>query len=703
MKSVGRERIENLNPLRILHLEDNQLDAELVRTTLEGDGIGCEATRVETREGFEAALEEGGFDLILADHSLPSFDGFSALEIARNTYPDLPFILVSGAIGEESAVEAMRNGATDYVLKHRLERIGPAVRRAVRETEERRERKRAEEKYRSIFENAVDGIFQSTVEGRLLTANPAMARIFGYDSPEEMMEAVSNLERLYVESGLWAEFLNLIRQHGTASNFETQMYCKDGSVIWISTNARAVYDKDNDLAGFEGTLEDVTKRKEAEEALDEVKEAERGRIARDLHDVVLQDLSYALQTVQSSRDTPSDEDQNAEMDEVVEALRRSVSGLRNAVYDLRPAWTGEGAFAHSVEYVVNLNRQMNPGCEIELEIDEDFPEKLPEKTGRELLRILQEALANVRRHSGAGHVLVALGAAGDRLRAEVSDDGRGFDPEKPGGMGTRGMRERALVVGGDLQIMSRPGEGTKVRLEMSPKEAGQGLVEKEPEEEARVLLVEDHTSFRQAVASVLEREPGFTVVGQAESLAEARRVLARSGEESINIGILDLGLPDGYGGDLIKELRAGNPRAQVLVLSASLNHEEIARAVENGAAGVLHKSASMDEILDAVQRLRAGETLLPLEEVVELLRFVGSRRGQEHEAHQAIAQLTDREKEVLRALAEGLDGPEIAKRLRISEKTERNHVASIFTKLGVHSRLQALVFALRHGVVELPH
>jgi DNA-binding NarL/FixJ family response regulator len=115
----------------------------------------------------------------------------------------------------------------------------------------------------------------------------------------------------------------------------------------------------------------------------------------------------------------------------------------------------------------------------------------------------------------------------------------------------------------------------------------------------------------------------------------------------------------------------------------------------------MHKSADMKEVVDAVGRLRAGETLMPLEEVVELLRFASSRKEQEHEARQAITQLTPREKEVLWALAKGLDGEEIAKHLGISAKTERNHMASIFTKLGVHSRLQTLVFALRHGVVEV--
>ncbi|MDP8972754.1 MAG: response regulator transcription factor, partial [Actinomycetota bacterium] len=207
-------------------------------------------------------------------------------------------------------------------------------------------------------------------------------------------------------------------------------------------------------------------------------------------------------------------------------------------------------------------------------------------------------------------------------------------------------------------------------------------------------------SFREAAAAVFEREPGFEVVGQAGSLAAARKML-EDGASEADVAVVDLVLPDGYGGDLIRELRAVDPRAQALVLSGTLDRAEIARAVESGAAGVLHKSADMDEVIAAVRRVRAGETLLPTEDVVELLRFAGSQREQEQEARQAIGQLTPREKEVLQALAEGLDSKDIARRLSISPTTERNHVASILAKLGVHSRLQAFVFALRYGIVEI--
>ena len=136
------------SPLRILHLEDDPKDAELIQAMLETEGIICHVTRVETQADFIASLEQGGFDLILADYTLPSFDGLSALKITLEKCPDVPFIFVSGTLGEEVAIEALKIGATDYVLKERLSRIVPSVHRALREAKERTERKRAEEALR---------------------------------------------------------------------------------------------------------------------------------------------------------------------------------------------------------------------------------------------------------------------------------------------------------------------------------------------------------------------------------------------------------------------------------------------------------------------------------------------------------------------------------------------------------------------------
>ena len=216
------------------------------------------------------------------------------------------------------------------------------------------------------------------------------------------------------------------------------------------------------------------------------------------------------------------------------------------------------------------------------------------------------------------------------------------------------------------------------------------------QEETRVLIVDDHVAVRQALASVIDQEPTFAVVGQAGSLAEARQML-----NGVDVAVIDLALPDGYGGKLIRELRCASPNAVALVLSANLDRMEMARALEHGAAGVMHKSSDIEELTDAMRRLQEGKSLLPPEEMVELFRLASSQREQEREISEAIARLTFREKEVLQALAEGLNRQEIAERFHISVGTVRNHISSILSKLGVHSQAQALVFGLRHSVISV--
>jgi DNA-binding NarL/FixJ family response regulator len=209
--------------------------------------------------------------------------------------------------------------------------------------------------------------------------------------------------------------------------------------------------------------------------------------------------------------------------------------------------------------------------------------------------------------------------------------------------------------------------------------------------------VDDHAAIREAMALAFAEDDGFDVVGQAGSLAEAKPMLAE-----VDVAIIDLELPDGNGADLIADLRAANPKAQALMLTAHLDRRTTARAVDKGAAAVLGKVAHLHEVVTAVRRLQSGETLIPLDEVVELLRFAGRERERELAERELLERLTPRERQVLQLMADGLDSHRIAARLYISPRTERNHVANILAKLRVHSQLQAVVFGLRHGIVRAP-
>lgn len=214
------------------------------------------------------------------------------------------------------------------------------------------------------------------------------------------------------------------------------------------------------------------------------------------------------------------------------------------------------------------------------------------------------------------------------------------------------------------------------------------------------MLVDDHHSFREPLAFMLSREPDLELVAQADSLAAARKFLRENGS-AVDVALVDLDLPDGSGTGFIDDLHRLRPRAAAVILSALSERGRLAQAIEAGADGIMHKSARLSEILESVRRLHAGEELLSRREVTEAFRYLLKERGKEREAQAMIGALTPREREVLQLIAEGLGDKEIAARLHVGVGTVRAHVARILMKLGVSSRLQALVFAARHGVVEI--
>jgi PAS domain S-box-containing protein len=682
--------MHNLDDLRlkVLLVEDDEDDYVIIRDLL-SEMEKFELKWVTDYDHALEMIERKEHDVCLLDYRLGERSGLELLREALERGCQGPIILLTGQGDREVDLEAMQAGAADYLVKGQID--APLLERSIRYAFTRTLRilGESEKRFRSLVQNGSDIITVLDAEGTIHYESPSIERLLGYQ-PEDLVgeNAFDYVHPEDIERA-WNIFSEITKRSGASGPVEVRFRHADGSwryLEWIGNNLL----EDPNIKGIVANSRDITERKEAEENLREVREAERNRLARDLHDEALQDLTYALAEVQFVQAKSKEPELGHRLERAAGALMRAGQGLHGAIHDLRPRGNREQTLVELLERIVEFNRQSSPEREIKFSVEGLLP-PLPKKAEAELLRIVREALVNIRRHSKSHHACVSVGTSGGKLWAEVSDDGRGFDPaEVNGGVGIVGMRERAGALGGELEITSEPGEGTTVRFELDLRKDQEGP------EEIRILLVEDHASLRQAVASLFDREPGFTVVGQAGSLAEARVML-----DGVDVAIVDLDLPDGYGGDLIEEMRHANPHAMALVLSAYFDRADMAQAVEAGAAGVLHKSVGMDELVKAVRRLRAGESLLPLEEVVELLRFAGSHRKQEQEAHQAIAELTPREKEVLRALANGLDGQEIADQLNISLRTERNHMASIMAKLGVHSRLQALVFALRHGVVDI--
>jgi DNA-binding NarL/FixJ family response regulator len=213
----------------------------------------------------------------------------------------------------------------------------------------------------------------------------------------------------------------------------------------------------------------------------------------------------------------------------------------------------------------------------------------------------------------------------------------------------------------------------------------------------RVLFVEDHQLLADALAALLAREADMEVVGVAGTVAQAKQ-LAR---ERVDVVLMDYRLPDGTGADATRAIKARWPVARVIMVTALTDDETVLESIQAGADGYLTKDRAADDVVQAVRAAYAGETLLPRSVIVEIARRVAAakERGDER---RLIEPLTPRELEVLKALTEGLSTPEICEKLFIAPNTLRTHVQNIMGKLRVHSKLEAVAFALRNRLVEPP-
>src|SRR5918995_547120 len=600
LREAGAKRTPVKRTLRVLLVEDSENDAMLLLRELRRGGFQPNSQRVCTPEDMQEALRAADarnepFQVVISDYYMPRFRAPDALRLLRELGYNLPFIVVSGKIGEEAAVEIMKAGANDYLTKENMSRLCPAVERELREGEVRRDRERvlaeelrtdetgepyrieyrqiardgrvvwvhdeatlvrdeegnalywlgvqyditeqkrteveltspgyremvrqrisdedtrhyesrglkkdgtifpieirprhlpysgrrirvtsvidlterkhqeealrqSEALYRTVVEQAEENIFLVDAKSRrVLDANDALLRSLGY-TDEELKEMT-----LYdiVAHDQESVDLNIgrIMEEGHRSLGERQYRRKDGSLVDVEVNVSAVpYNGEKVMCVV---AHDVTERKRAERMLEEIREAERNRLARELHDSTLQDIVYALQEVQVMQ-VVSGEDLNPALEATADALKRSVEGLRGAIFELRLKETLDRSLVFSLENLVDLNRRMARGrYELELVVGDDFPARLSDKAGQELTRLVQEALTNVRRHAEASHVRVELGLDGGLAYVEVSDDGCGFDSERATtGMGRQSMRHRALELGGEVSVESAPGEGRRVR------------------------------------------------------------------------------------------------------------------------------------------------------------------------------------------------------------------------------------------------
>jgi PAS domain S-box-containing protein len=495
------------SPLRILYLEDDAKDAELAQETLAIDGIESQITRVETEADFIRSLEQGGFDLILADYTLPSFDGLSALKIAQRNWPHVPLIFVSGTLGEEVAIEALKIGATDYVLKTRLSRIVPSVQRALREAEERVDLGRVEEALRRSEAYLTEaqklshtGSFGWDVASGKITWSQETFRIFGYDQlAEPTLELI--LHRTHPEDrALVRQVIDRVSQERNDFDFEHRLLMPDGSIKYLRVVGRRSKNQSGNLE-FLGAVTDVTEPKRAEEELRQkevsLREAQTelahvsrvttmGELAASIAHEVNQPLAGIVTNANAGLRWLAGDSPN--INEAREAIRRIIrDGNRasdviariRALFEKACTTKEQLDINAAIEEVVILTQSEARRNQVALrmELAADLPPVKGDRVQLQqvIMNLILNAIEAMSTVEGRARELVIKTQRGDdtEVQVAVQDSGIGFDPQsaerlfdafhttKPGGLGMGLSISRSIVEthGGRLWAVSNDGPG----------------------------------------------------------------------------------------------------------------------------------------------------------------------------------------------------------------------------------------------------
>lgn len=473
-------------PLRALFVEDSELDYNLILRLLGNSGYAIESRRVETEETMREALANATWDVVISDHNLPRFSATNALATLKSTGLDIPFLIVSGEIGEDIAVDAMVAGADDYVLKSRLRRLGPALARSLeaargrqREREQAAALRASEARLRSITANLPGIVFQirhDVAAGSLAItyASEGASRLRGTPSDDGTHGGNGSLLELLPEED--RESLQAAFEAAAAGpdelRWQGRLQSAGGALLWIAL-AGSPREESPGTLFWEGVITDITSQKEAEAALRElsahmerVKEEERKAIAREIHDDIggiLTGIKFDLAWLAG----------NAAGDGVAKRIEGTLTLLDSAraaadriMRDLRPAILEQG-IVPALEWLTrDFTAHMSVPCTFAANRDDLA---LPEDRRMPMFRICQEALTNIAKHARARSVKIELFADEASATLEIADDGAGLadaDRAKTDSYGLRNMQERAAGLGGWLDISSTPGAGTTIMLSL---------------------------------------------------------------------------------------------------------------------------------------------------------------------------------------------------------------------------------------------
>lgn len=611
--------------IQLLLLEDNEVDVQLLKMFLLGEGIAPDIIHVDTQKNFEKHLRESPIDIIISDFTLPSYNGLSALRLAREIRPFTPFVFFSGTIGEEAAVEALKNGASDYVLKQRPKRLRAAIERAFRESQQREEHRRAEEQITALvrlLDMATDAVIMRDITDKVLFWNQGATRLYGW-ALEEVIGQIATDPKFSNDAKAFAIAKEETLRQGQWSG-ELSQKRKDGQKIEVLSRWTLMRSERGQPERILVLNSDITERRKLES---QFLRAQRLESVGTLASGVAHDLNNVLAPILMGSELLLESPLDRKSKEMVETIRASAHRGAEVVKQVLTFVRGTEGKRVRIELaeVINETRKF---------IANTFPKNIEviSWVSKDLFAVsgdptqLNQALMNLCINSrdampkGGTLKLCASNVAADggkpaQVKVEVEDTGEGMPPEimdrifdpffttKEPGKGTGlGLATVCGIIqshSGTIHVSSQVGNGTKFEIFL-PAEAEERPLRNDDSSVnlARkgkgelILIVDDEPEIRRLMAKVLSQN-NFEILTAADG--DMGLIQFAQNKEAIRLVITDMMMPGLEGGTFVKSIHIMKPGTKVIATSGLAEHHNLP-----GAISFLRKPFSAAELLKIV-------------------------------------------------------------------------------------------------------